>query len=235
VAGGPVFGGVKTVEITLKGKGGHGAYPEKCIDPIVMASRLVLDLQTIVSREISTLDPAVVTVGSIHGGTRPNIIPDEVKLELSLRYYSAEVLEKMIAAIRRMAAAAARASGMPEDKYPEVNVLPEDTPPVINEPGLAERLKRYTSQILGKEQVVEVKPAMVAEDFGKYGVTPERIPLGLMWLGSTNPELLKELKARGEEPAPLHSPYLIPDYELTIETGIAAMAGNVIGVLSPEK
>lgn len=235
IAGGPVFGGVKTVEITVRGKGGHGAYPEKCVDPVVIASRLVLDLQTIISREISPLDPAVITVGSIHGGTRPNIIPAEVKLELSLRYYSEPVLNHMLTSIRRMADGAARSAGLDVKNYPEVNILPELTPPVINEPVLAQKLKTFTGGILGNDKVVEVKPAMVAEDFGKYGVTPEKISLGLMWLGSSDPELLKTLKENGEEPAPLHSPNLLPDYRKTIETGITAMTGNVIGLLKPVK
>jgi amidohydrolase len=235
VSGGPVFAGVKTVEITVRGKGGHGAYPEKCIDPVVIASRLVLDLQTIVSREISPLEPSVVTVGSIHGGTRPNIIPDEVKLELSIRYYADPVLEKILASVRRIANASAQAAGVPEDKLPVVKVLPEVTPPVINDPDLAGKLKKFTEITLGNDKVIQVKPAMVAEDFGKYGLTPEKIPLCLMWLGSTRPALLKSLREKGEEPAPLHSPLLLPDYPETIETGIASMTGNVIGLLQAGK
>jgi amidohydrolase len=235
VAGGPVFAGVKTVEITVRGKGGHGAYPEKCIDPVVIASRIVLDLQTIVSREISPLDPAVVTVGSIHGGTRPNIIPDEVKLELSLRYYSDPILEKIITSIRRISMAAALAAGTPENKLPEVNVLPEDTPPVINNAPLAEQIEKFTASVLGAGNVVQSKPAMVAEDFGKYGLTPEKIPICLMWLGSSQQEMLKELAQKGEAPAPLHSPFLLPDYQKTIETGIRVMAGNVINLMNSGK
>jgi amidohydrolase len=235
VSGGPMFAGVKTVEITVQGKGGHGAYPEKCIDPVVIASRLVLDLQTIVSREISPLDPSVVTVGSIHGGTRPNIIPDEVKLELSIRYYAEPVLEKILTSVRRMAKAAALAAGVPENKLPVVNVIPEVTPPVINDQDLANRLKIFTGITLGEDKVIQVKPAMVAEDFGKYGLTPEKIPICLMWLGSSRPEQLKTLREKGEEPAPLHSPLLMPDYPETIKTGIVAMTGNVIGLLAPGK
>jgi amidohydrolase len=235
VAGGPVFAGVKTVEITVHGKGGHGAYPEKCIDPVVIAARIVLDLQTIVSREISPLDPAVVTVGSIHGGTRPNIIPDEVKMELSLRYYSDPILEKIIASIRRISMGAAVAAGMPDSKFPEVNVIPEITPPVINDAGLAGMVEKFTSGVLGTGNVIHCKPAMVAEDFGKYGLTPEKIPICLMWLGSTKPELLKVLSQKGEDPAPLHSPFLLPDYQLTIETGIRVMAGNVINIMNSGK
>lgn len=232
LVGGPIFAGVETVEITVFGKGGHGAYPEKCIDPILIASRIVLDLQTIVSREISPLEPAVVTVGSIHGGTRPNIIPNEVKMELTLRYYSDEVIEQVISAIRRICNAAAQMAGMPDDRLPEVVVLNEYTPPVLNNPELSEKLHGFASEIIGAENIVKTTPAMVGEDFGVYGRTPENIPICLIWLGSTSPELMQQLKAEGREPYPLHSPHLNPDYEKTIETGIKVMAGNVVGLMN---
>ncbi|NQU51855.1 MAG: peptidase dimerization domain-containing protein, partial [Bacteroidetes bacterium] len=228
---GPVFAGVKTAEITVYGEGGHGAYPEKCIDPIVIASRIVLDLQTIVSREISPLEPVVVTVGSIHGGTRPNIIPDEVKMELTLRYYSDAVIEKVIAAIKRISRSAAQTAGMPNDKLPKVFVSPVETPPVLNNLELSEKIQGFASQIIGVENILKTNPAMVGEDFGMYGQTPENIPICLMWLGSTSPVLMKQLKAEGKTPFPLHSPKLNPDYEKTIETGIKVMVGNVIGLM----
>lgn len=231
LVGGPVFAGVKTVEITVYGKGGHGAYPEKCIDPIVIASRIVLDIQTIVSREISPLEPIVVTVGSIHGGTRPNIIPDEVKMELTLRYYSDEAIEKVVAAIERISKSAAQMAGIPNDKLPKVFVSQVETPPVLNNLELSKKIDGFAAKIIGAENIVETSPAMVGEDFGKYGRTPENIPICLMWLGSTNPDLMKQLNAEGKKPFPLHSPQLNPDYEKTIETGIKVMAGNVIGLM----
>jgi len=231
LVGGPVFAGVKTAEITVFGKGGHGAYPEKCIDPIVIASRIVLDLQTIVSREMSPLEPVVVTVGSIHGGTRPNIIPDEVKMELTLRYYSDEAIGKVIAAIKRISSSAAEMAGMPEDKLPLVTIENADTPPVINHEELSEKIKGFATPIIGAENIVKTTPAMVGEDFGKYGRTPENVPICLIWLGSTKPDLMHELKLKGEKPFPLHSPQLNPDYEKTIETGIRVMAGNVLGLM----
>ena len=232
LVGGPVFAGVKTAEITVFGKGGHGAYPEKCIDPIVIASRIVLDLQTIVSREISPLEPVVVTVGSIHGGTRPNIIPDEVKMELTLRYYSDEAIAKVIAAIKRISRSAAEMAGMQADKLPLVSIENAETPPVINNEELSAKIKGFATEIIGAENIVKTTPAMVGEDFGKYGRTSENIPVCLIWLGSTKLELMKELNARGEKPFPLHSPQLNPDYEKTIETGIRVMTGNVLGFMS---
>lgn len=231
LVGGPVFAGVKTAEITVYGKGGHGAYPEKCIDPIVIASRIVLDLQTIVSREISPLEPIVVTVGSIHGGTRPNIIPDEVKMELTLRYYSDEAIKKVISAIKRISRSAAETAGMPNDKLPLVSVSPVETPPVLNNSELSKKINGFATEIIGANNIVETSPAMVGEDFGKYGRTPENIPICLIWLGSTSPDLMKELMAKGEKPAPLHSPNLNPDYEKTIQTGIEVMTANVIGLM----
>jgi hippurate hydrolase len=228
---GPVFAGVKTATIYVYGRGGHGAYPEKCIDPIVIASNIVLKLQTIVSREISPLEPVVVTVGSIHGGTRPNIIPNEVKMELTLRYYSDEAIEKVIASIRRISESASRSAGMPEDQLAEVIIEDAETPPVLNNPELTGKVMRFASESIGRENITSVNPAMVGEDFGKYGHTPEELPINLIWLGSTSTELMKSLKAKGEAPLPLHSPDLVPDYEKTIETGIRVMVGNLMGLL----
>ena len=230
--GGPVFAGVKTVEITVFGKGGHGAYPQKCIDPIVISSRIVSDLQTIVSRELSPTEPAVVTVGSIHGGTRPNIIPDEVKMQLTLRYFSEETIEKVITSIKRISANAARTAGVPEDKLPFVDVFEVNTPPVLNDDDLSAAVAEFAGEIIGKSNIIETQPEMVGEDFGKYGLTKEDVPICLIWLGSTSPEEMQRLNAAGEAPFPLHSPQLNPDYENTIETGISVMAANVIGLMN---
>jgi len=229
---GPVFAGVKTAEITVFGIGGHGAYPEKCIDPVVIASRLVLDLQTIVSREISPLKPIVVTVGSIHGGTRPNIIPEEVKMELTLRYYDNKAIEQTIDAIKRISKGAAITAGLPDNKLPNVWITQGETPPVLNDIDLYRKIRDYSSGVLGEKNIVKTDPAMVGEDFGIYGRTPEKVPICLIWLGCTNPEVMDNYLAKGEEPPPLHSPFLNPDYPATIETGIKAMVSNVIGLFN---
>ncbi|MFZ5941587.1 MAG: M20 metallopeptidase family protein [Bacteroidota bacterium] len=228
---GPVFAGVRSARITVYGKGGHGAYPEKCIDPVVIAARIILDIQTIVSRELSPLEPVVVTVGSIHGGTRPNIIPDEVNMELTLRYYSDEAIERVIAALERISTHAALMSGMPADRIPLVLVDPNETPPVINDPGLTARIRSIAENELGRENVLTLSPEMVGEDFGRYGRTAEEVPVCLIWLGSTDPDLLRKLEEEGKEPAPLHSPYLDPDYKKTITTGIRVMVSNVIDLM----
>lgn len=229
---GPIFAGVKTAEITVYGIGGHGAYPEKCIDPIVIASRLILDLQTIVSREISPLEPIVITVGSIHGGTRPNIIPEEIKMELTLRYYDNNAIKQTINAIKRISKGAAITAGLPDNKLPKVWISPGETPPVINDADLCGKIHKYSSGILGEENIIRVNPAMVGEDFGIYGLTPENVPICLIWLGSTNPEVMNDYISNGEEPPPLHSPFLNPDYPATIETGIKTMVTNVIGLFN---
>lgn len=193
--------------------------------------RIILDLQTIVSREISPLEPVVVTVGSIHGGTRPNIIPDEVNLELTLRYYSDEAIEKVISAIKRISSSAAQMSGMPNDQLPLVEIEIAETPPVINNDQLSFKIREIALKTIGESNIVKTSPAMVGEDFGKYGKTSENIPICLIWLGSTEPGLMNKLKSEGKRPFPLHSPLLNPDYEKTIETGIKVMVGNVVGLM----
>ena len=126
-------------------------------------------------------------------------------------------------------------AGMPENQLPEVRIDPADTPPVINDKTLAAHIEKFSGGILGSQNVVHPKPVMGAEDFGLYGRTPENIPICLVWLGITKPEIMAELKRKGEVPPPLHSPKLNPDYEKAIETGIEAMTANVIGLMKEGK
>ncbi len=232
LAGGYVFAGVKTVEITVYGKGGHGAYPHKCINPILISSRIVTELQSIVSRELRTDEPAVISVGSIHGGTRPNIIPDEVKMELTLRYFSEQTIKKIINSIKRISKNAALAAGLSHENFPRVFVSPVETPPVLNNHELSKQLHGFASGIISTKKILKTSPEMVSEDFGKYGLTKENVPICLIWLGSTNPSEMKQLEKEGKKPFSLHSPMLKPDYKKTIETGIAIMTGNIIGLLN---
>ena len=216
---GPMMAGVSSVDITMYGEGGHGAQPDQTIDPVVLASRMVLDIQTIVSRELSPLKPAVVTVGSIHGGTKHNIIPEEVKLQLTLRYYEEEVGQQIVEALQRIGNGLAASAGLPPEKYPDVSVQDESTPPVINNAPLTEKLVPVLVAALGDENVIEVEPLMVGEDFGRYGLTPEQVPISLMWLGGVPPE-----KLESGEPLPgLHSANFYPDYPATIQTGVEGM------------
>jgi hippurate hydrolase len=229
---GPFFATVDDVDITVYGKGGHGAYPQLTIDPIVIASRIVLDLQTIVSRELSPLTPGVITVGSFHGGTQRNIIPDEVKLSLTVRSYTDDVRNHILSAIQRIAKGAALTAGMPEDKLPLVIIDPNPTPAVINNPALTETVTKLYKSVLGENNVITVGPEMVGEDFGRYGKTPQNIPILLTWLGGVDPQVFEACQKNGTTPPPLHSSQFAPLPEKTIKTGILAMTYSLINLFN---
>jgi hippurate hydrolase len=213
------------VDIIVHGAGGHGAMPHKTKDPVVLASQIVLALQTIVSREIEPTESAVVTVGSIHGGSKHNIIPDEVKLQLTLRSYSETVREQQIAAIKRITRGLALATGMTEDRMPQVLVAEENAKATYNDPALTKRLVGVFGEWFGTDALRHRKPMMGAEDFGLYGRTKERIPICIFWLGSVEPK-------RGEDPLPaLHSPLYAPVPEPTIKMGVTAMTAAVLELL----
>src|SRR3989440_2876595 len=160
-----------SVEITIRGLGGHGSKPEATKDPIVVAAQVILALQTIVSRENSPLDPAVVTVGSIHGGAKSNIIPDEVKMLLTVRSYKEEVRQHILASIERITINIAAAAGIPEDRAPTVKVSDtEVTPALYNDPQLSERVARTLEKTIGVDNVVKAPPIMASEDFGRYSL-----------------------------------------------------------------
>ncbi|MBI5688256.1 MAG: amidohydrolase [Verrucomicrobia bacterium] len=219
------------VDIVVHGAGGHGAMPHKTRDPIVLAAQIVLALQTIVSREIEPTEPAVVTVGSIHGGAKHNIIPDEVKLQLTLRSYSDAVRDQQIAAIKRITRGLALAAGLPEDRVPEVTVASENAKATYNDPPLTQRLMRAFGAWFGKDSVKSRKASMGAEDFGLYGRTKEKIPVCMFWLGSADPKRVAEAD-RGGQPLPsLHSPLYAPLPEPTIKTGVTAMTAAVLELL----
>lgn len=222
---------VDFMKITIFGEGGHGAYPHTTIDPVVLAARTIMDLQTIVSREVSPLEPAVVTVGSIHGGTKANIIPDEVQLELTMRSYSDQVKEALIEKIKRICIGNAIAAGLPEYKYPEIRVRPEDTPALYNDPELTAELAVVLKINLGDEQVVEVSPVMAGEDFSRYGRVEPKVPLFMFWLGAVAPEKIKAAEAGEIELPSLHSSKFAPVAEPAIETGVKAMSGAVLYLL----
>ncbi|QSX41379.1 amidohydrolase [Shewanella cyperi] len=215
---------VDSVDISIKGKGGHGAYPHTTIDPVVLAARTVLALQTIPSREISPLEPNVVTVGSIHGGSKHNIISDEVKLQLTLRSYNPEVRAQQIEAIKRITRGIAISAGLPEELMPEVLVHEDETiPSTYNDPALAARVQASIAAELGEGKVQEVPPVMAGEDFGLYGRTDAKVPITLFWLGGVAPDAYAESQAKGTSLPSLHSSKFAPDYPLTISTGVRAM------------
>jgi hippurate hydrolase len=219
---------VDTVDITLRGKGGHGSAPHTTIDPIVMAARLVLDLQTIVSREVAPGEPAVVTVGSIHGGTTHNIIPAEVKLKLTIRTFKDAVRKQVLDAIVRMTKAVAQAAKAPE---PEVRIEMEDfTPAVYNDEKLARKTIAVFQKLLGEKNVHEVGPVMGGEDFGRY--SKDKTPIFLYFLGTMDPEAVKAARAPGGKGLPsLHSDLYYPIVEPSIRTGVLTMCTAVLNLM----
>lgn len=223
---------VDMVDITVHGVGGHGAYPHTTIDPIILGTRIVMALQTIVSREISPTQPAVVTVGAFHAGTKGNIISDKAFLQLTLRSYTDEVRNKILESIKLKCKYIALSAGMPEDKLPEVKVLNESTFSTFNEIELTKRLSLVSKNILGENNVVATQPVMGGEDFGLFGRTEEKIPICIYWLGTVAPEKVSAA-AEGGEPLPsLHSPFFAPLPEPSIKTGVKTMTASVLELLS---
>ncbi|WP_350997520.1 amidohydrolase [Shewanella sp. TB7-MNA-CIBAN-0143] len=224
---------VDSVDITIKGKGGHGAYPHVTIDSVVLAARTVLALQTIVSREVSPLEPNVVTVGAIHGGSKHNIISDEVKLQLTLRSYNPKVREQQIAAIKRITTGIAISAGLPDDLMPVVYVHDDETiPSTYNDPTLAAKVKASIEAELGSDNVLVAPPVMAGEDFGLYGLTAEKRPITLFWLGGVEPSQYQASLESGDTLPSLHSSQFAPDYSLTIRTGVRAMTKSAMDLFN---
>ena|SRR5437016_1213253 len=215
-----------SVDVAIFGKGGHGAAPERTIDPIVMAARTVLSWQTIVAREIDPQDPAVITVGSINGGTKHNIIPDEVHLELTVRSYKEEVRKHLLSAIERIADAEAAAAGA--EKKPTVQVI-ESVNAVYNDPKLTEREARVLRRTLGDANVTQQPPIMASDDFAEYGHAG--VPGLIFALGAVEPAKFAAAKQNGETLPGLHSPFFAPDREPSLKTGIEAETAAVLELL----
>ena len=185
---------VDSVDITVRGRGGHGAYPQTTVDPIVQAAELVLSLQTIVSREVKPIEPAVVTVGSIHGGTKHNVIGDTCKLQLTVRSYTDEVRSLIHDAIQRKATAVAHAYAAPE---PDVQIS-EGTPSLWNDPELGKRLGQVFERVLGVDNVTTAEPSMGGEDFSRYGEAG--VPILMFRLGAVNRKRLERFEQIGQPP-----------------------------------
>ena len=214
---------VDSVDITVKGIGGHGAYPHTTKDPIVIAANIVTQLQTIVSRQIAPTDPAVVTVGSIHGGTKHNVIPNEVKLQLTLRSYTDEVRNETISSIKKIVKGSAISAGLSEENYPVIEIKDEYTPAVFNNPSLVEKIQKSFVKSLGEENVIKVSPVMGGEDFGMFGRVEPIIPTALFWLGAVNTKVYEKAQKEDLILPSLHSDLFLPDAEPAIATGVKAM------------
>ncbi len=219
--------GADSVTITVYGRGGHGARPHLAVDPIVIAARIVVALQTIVARETDPLDPAVVTVGTIRGGTKNNIIPDEVTMTLTVRAFKPEVMAHLIAAIGRIAKGEAAAAGAP--KEPLVTV--DDTlAPEYNDPQLTARIAGALRSAIGADRVVEMPAEMGAEDFSAYGLAG--VPSLLLHVGAVDPAAFAAAQKSGAPVPSLHSPLFAPDYEPTIETATAVETAALVDLLN---
>jgi amidohydrolase len=217
---------VDSVDVTLYGKGGHGAYPHTTVDPVVMAARTVLALQTLVSREKSPLEPAVLTVGSIHGGTKSNIIPDEVRLQITLRTYKPEVRKALLAGIERIARAEAMASNAP--RQPDVKVT-EGTPSTYNDPALTKQLVSAVGKVLGEKNLSETPSVMGGEDFSEY--SRAGVPSVMLWLGITEPKRFAEAQGVEEALPSPHSPLYAPDRERALRTGVTLLTTSALELL----
>ena len=218
-----------TVDITVRGRGGHGSRPEATKDPIVLAAQIVVSLQTLVSREVPPGEPAVVTVGSIHGGTKHNIIPDEVKLQLTVRSYTKNVRDILLSGIARIAKGAAEAAGFPKDLEPVVDVHPEAfIPATYNDPELARAAGAALRAELGDANVLEMKPVLGSEDFGRYSLEDHSVPCVMFWLGTIPAARIAESQQKGIPLPSLHSSLFAPAIDPTIATGVRAMAAAVL-------
>jgi hippurate hydrolase len=220
-----------SVDIKIRGLGGHGARPEATKDPIVVAAQVIMALQTIVSREDSPLDPVVVTVGSIHGGTKHNIIPDEVDMQLTVRAYKEEVRKRVLASIERITKGIAMAAGIPDDRAPIVKFSDTQfTTALYNDPQLTERLATAFAKALGQDNVVKLQPVMMSEDFGSLSLD-QKIPAVQFTLGAVDPAKVKLSKETGTSLPSLHSALFAPLPEPALRTGIKAMTFAVLDLM----
>ncbi len=223
VARGYALANVDSVDIDVKGIGGHGAYPQATKDPIVLASRIVLALQTLVSRENNPLDPAVVTVGSFHSGTKHNIISDDARLQLTVRSYTPEVRKKLLDGIARIARGEAIAAGMPDDRMPVVTVRDPYTPSTFNTAKLSGHLIDLFSAHFGADRVVESKPVMGGEDFSQFWLADKSKEATIFWVGGV-PKAKWDAAGGDDTKLPsLHSPFWAPEAETVISTATEAM------------
>jgi amidohydrolase len=220
------------VEVIIRGRGAHGSRPEVSKDPIVLAAEFIMAIQTIVSRENSPFDPAVVTVGSIHAGTKANIIPDDVHLQLTIRTYKDEVRKRILASLDRIARGIALAGGVPEDRAPIVKSSDtEVTPATYNDPALTAREATALKKGMGPDSVIEDSPVMGSEDFGQFGLEGHQIPTLMLRVGAIDADRIVASKKSGTPLPSLHSSLFWPVPEPTIRTGVKAMTLAVMELM----
>ncbi len=219
---------VDNLDIVVHGIGGHGAQPQATKDPVVIAAQIVLALQTIASRETHPLDAVVVTVGAFQAGTKHNIIPDQARLQLTVRATREETRVQVLDSIRRISRGIGLAAGLPEDLLPEVIVGDEFTPVLLNDAAFTRRLRGRFETVLGGVAVSERPASMVGEDFARYGMTEERRPICMFWLGVVPEAKFRQAQESGAPLPSLHSPFFRPDAPLAVRTGAKAL---ILGVL----
>jgi amidohydrolase len=225
---GNLMASVDSVDIVVHGKGGHGAFPQNAIDPVVQAAHLILDLQSLVSRENNPLDPAVITVGSIHAGTKHNIIDSNCKLQLTVRSYSPEVRQRLLDGIARKAKAAALSAGAAE---PTIE-FSDYTPATINDSALVQQLVPAYRKTFGTEKVIDVPPVMGGEDFSQFGLAG--IPIAMFRIGTQSPDKIAAFAKEGKSLPSLHSPFFYPEPVETIRTGTKTLIATALELLPPE-
>jgi hippurate hydrolase len=233
---GPALASVQTLEITVRGKGGHGSRPHEAKDPIVLAAQIILALQTIVSRETSAVEPVVVTVGAIQGGTKANIIPDEVKMLVSVRALDDKGRDRANQAVERIVKGIAQAAGIPDDLAPIVKRSEEEkVSGAYNDQALSERLSEVFARELGADKVLRIKPRMAGDDFAHFGnVDGKVIPSVLYLLGTADPDKTEESRRSGIPLVSVHNPRFSPIPSITLFTGMRTMTRAVLDLLKPK-
>ena len=232
VTEGYCYANVDSVDVTVRGVGGHGAYPHKTKDPVVLAAEMITAWQTIASRENNPIDPIVITVGSIHGGTKHNIISNEVKMQLTVRTYKQEVRDRVLAAIERIAKGVATTAGIPAELAPIVSVEKDQyTPATYNNPELTKRVSAAMKAALGPDSIVAKDPTMGGEDFSEYSLPDHSIPAFMFNVGAVDPAKATESKKSGTPLPSLHSSKFAPVPEPTIKTGLIGMVSAVLDLM----
>ena len=232
IVSGPSMAGSTSIDVTIKGIGGHGARPNQGRDPVVLAAMFIMNLQTIVSREEDARDPSVITVGDIHGGTKRNIIPNEVKLELTARAFSDKSRQIIVDGLRQMAAGIAVSAALPPALAPTVTVLEDESAPITyNDPAMTARVRQALIAAIGKQNVFDDQQEMGSEDVGVFGLEGRTIPVVYYRLGSAYPDRLAAATAAGKELPNWHTSRFEPDPEPTLATGVRTLTSAAIALL----
>jgi amidohydrolase len=229
---GYAYANVDSVDLLVKGVGGHGAQPHSTKDPIVLASRIVTALQTLVARENNPFDPAVVTVGSFHAGAKHNIIPDKAELLLTVRSFKPEVREKLISGIKRIARGEGIAAGLADEQLPVVTVKDEFTPSVFNTPDLTTRLSGVFEARFGSDRVRKIAPTTAGEDFSRYWLADQSKQSLIFWVGGVPKAQWEATQGDAAKLPSLHSPFWAPEAEAVIATAAEALTAAALDVLA---